>query len=132
MAMFHMAGDSGLFSTRQQLETAGWKQQGNRYEMGQQEVLPLMEAKMFHLFDHRFGTYEGATQANYNKGFLPHFGDADHQDAARLTLPDYWIASTEVDARLVGRWSQSWLLGWRDTTRQTFRMLASRYENRPS
>ena len=52
MAMFHMANDSGLF----QHQRRG-------------DVLPLYEAKMVHHFDHRFGTYEGQTEAQANHGY---------------------------------------------------------------
>ena len=30
--MFHMANDSGLFRTRADLASAGWKHEGNRFE----------------------------------------------------------------------------------------------------
>lgn len=59
MAMFHMASDSGLFRTRSELASAGWTLEGNRFAKNGDVMLPLYEAKMVHLFDHRFGTYEG-------------------------------------------------------------------------
>ena len=34
-------------------------------------MLPLYEAKMINHFDSRFSTYDGATQAQMNKGTLP-------------------------------------------------------------
>ncbi|TAK32493.1 MAG: SAM-dependent DNA methyltransferase, partial [Myxococcaceae bacterium] len=119
MRLFDMANDSGLFRSRAELEAAGWTLDRNHFRRGEEEMLPLFEAKMAHLFDHRFGTYEGATQAHYNKGFLPRFTDGDHQDRNRLVLPDSWVESKEVNARLEGRDARDWFLGWRDITRRT-------------
>ncbi len=53
MRMFHMANDSHLF-----------RAPGDG-------LLPLYEAKMMWQFDHRFTTYEGATQEQINVGILP-------------------------------------------------------------
>lgn len=117
MAMFHMANDSGLFRSRAELESRGNRFVGNRLEGREGIFLPLIEAKMLHQYDHRFGTYEGATQANLNKGFLPRFDSNAHNDPHRLVLPEYWVHSAEVEQRLAESWNRSWLLGWRDITR---------------
>lgn len=119
MAMLHMANDSGLFHTRADLDRDGWTLEGNRFRRGDAEMLPLVEAKMTHLFDHRFGTYEGQTEAQSNQGKLPEFDDAAHGDAHRLTLPDYWVDGAEVADRLDEKWSRGWFLGWRDICRST-------------
>lgn len=114
MAMFHMANDSGLFRTREQLLLHGAEQQGNIFELDGHRWLPLVEAKMVHHYDHRFGTYEGLTQAGANQGKLPEFTDADHADPNRFTLPEYWVNEREVRAKLLGRWDRGWVMGWRD------------------
>ncbi len=117
--LFNMASDSGLFRDRATLEARGNRLNGNRFYGPDGEQLPLIEAKMVHLFDHRFGTYESATQVHYNKGFLPRFTDEDHQRADRLALPDCWVAAAEVDARIHDGIAHGWFLGWRDITRRT-------------
>ena len=50
--MLHMANDSGLFRTREQLEADGWTLDGNIFRRGEETYLPLYEAKMVHHFDH--------------------------------------------------------------------------------
>jgi hypothetical protein len=115
MSMLHMTSDSGLFRTAMELEAAGWTRDGNQYVLERKRMLPLLEAKMVHQFDHRFATYDGATQANLNKGTLPQTTDAQHSDADFQSTPQYWVAEAEVEARL-GRWERDWLLGWRDIT----------------
>jgi hypothetical protein len=119
MAMLHMANDSGLFRTRAELESAGWKRAGNRYLLDKRGMLPLVEAKMVHHFDHRFGTYEGQSEAQSNQGKLPELDEAAHANPELLTLPNYWVDESEVEARLEGRWERGWLLGWRDICRST-------------
>lgn len=119
MRMLDMANDSNLFRTQKELVAAGWQRKGNRYLLEGRELLPLIEAKMVHLFDHRYGTYEGATQAHYNKGFLPHLTDEDHADPSLLTRSDVWVPASEVESRLDKHWQRQWLLGWRDICRRT-------------
>jgi len=119
MAMLHMANDSGLFRTREQLEADGWILDGNLFRRGDRTYLPLYEAKMVHHFDHRFGTYEGQTDSQSNQGKLPEFNDTQHAEPDRLSLPWYWVPAEEVEGRLAGRWDRQWLLGWRDICRNT-------------
>jgi hypothetical protein len=77
--MFHMSNDSGRFRTSAQLEADRYRLGGNIFVGAQDQYLPLFEAKMLHQFDHRFSTYEGATQKQLNVGILPQptLGPAD-------------------------------------------------------
>jgi len=117
--MLDMANDSGLFRTREQLDAEGWGFSGNCYAKKNELMLPLYEAKMVHHFDHRFGTYDGQTQAQANKGFLPYLTPEDH--AKPLLLPEsrYWVDVQHVEAKLDERWSPPWFLGWRDVCRNS-------------
>ncbi|RUT03653.1 hypothetical protein DSM106972_052920 [Dulcicalothrix desertica PCC 7102] len=102
MRMFDMANDSGLFKN----------------EPGD-NLVPLYEAKMFHQFDYRYSTYEGATQANLNAGILPQLGDEIKQNTNLTIKPRYWVKRTEVENRLSDKWNKSWLLSFRDVTNST-------------
>lgn len=117
--MLHMADDSPLFRTRGQLDVDGWELVGNAFVLGGERMLPLYEAKMVHQYDHRYGTYEGQTQAGVNKGFVPQFDVHQHADPNLVPLPRYWVAESEVEARLEGRLGRGWLLGWRDICRNS-------------
>jgi hypothetical protein len=110
--IFNMASDSGLFRTREMLESEG---SGGRAE----RMLPLYEAKMIHHYDHRLGTYEGQTAAQANMGTLPRLTPEQHADPERVVLPRYWVAESEVEKRLGDRWGKGWLLGWRDIARSS-------------
>lgn len=96
--MFHMANDSHLFRTREQLMAEGWELKGNTFNRGEEMFLPLYEGKMFWHFDHRFGTHEGQTQAQANQGKLPELTEAQHADPYLFSLPRYWVNSANVSA----------------------------------
>jgi hypothetical protein len=119
MRMLDMANDSGLFKSRAELEAAGARLDGNRFFAGDGEYLPLIEAKMVHHFDHRFGTYEGQSESQENQGKLPELDDAAHADPDRLPHSYYWVADAEVIERLADSWQRGWFLGWRDICRST-------------
>jgi hypothetical protein len=116
LTMFHMANDSGMFRTAGELASAGWVIDVSRFVKDGRVMLPLCEAKMFHLYDHRFGTYAGQTEAQARQGKLPELDDAAHQNPNAASVPRYWVAESEVQDRLSERWDRDWLLGWRDIT----------------
>ena len=117
LRMFDMTNDSGLFRTRAELASAGWRMEADRFEKDEMVVLPLYEAKMLHHFDHRFGTYEAQSEAQANRGKLPELDHVAHADPGRVTLSRYWVLENEVAARLDDTWDRHWLLGWRDVAR---------------
>ena len=117
LSMFHMANDSGLFSTRADLASAGWRLDARRFEQDGDVMLPLYEGKMVHQFDHRFGTYEAQSEAQANQGKLPELDHVAHADPGRVTLPRYWVPEDEVGVRLDEIWDRNWLLGWRKIAR---------------
>ncbi|MEV5704498.1 N-6 DNA methylase [Actinoallomurus sp. NPDC052274] len=119
MRMFDMANDSGLFHTREELESAGWTFRGNCFIRYGETMLPLYEAKMVYHFDHRLGTYEGQTRAQANMGTLPRLTLTQKRDPYFRILSRYWVAEAEVRERLKDSWPHGWLLGWRDVARST-------------
>ncbi|MBU1701757.1 MAG: SAM-dependent methyltransferase [Candidatus Eisenbacteria bacterium] len=116
--MFHMSNDSGLFRTRDELEGAGFKLKGNIFARGKERYLPLYEAKMIHHFNHRFGDYADLPEDSKSTQ-LPDVPLARLQDPNYAPMPRYWVAETEVEQRLAGKWDRGWLLGWRDICRST-------------
>ncbi|MFJ4424171.1 Eco57I restriction-modification methylase domain-containing protein [Streptomyces bobili] len=142
MTMFHMSNDSHLFrpaaqnnETLADLLKSGWTFEGNVLVHGKERLLPLYEAKMLHHYDHRFSTYENATEKQLAVGTLPRFTMDQHQDHSAVPLPRYWVPEQdaptgEVDkngkpvmesgvrSRLAAKgWDREWLLGWRNIGR---------------
>lgn len=119
LRMFDMATDAESFRTREQLESDGWKLRGNIFTRAGERLLPLVEAKMIHHYDHRYGTYEGQTEAQANMGTLPRLTPEAKRDPAHVTLPRYWVEELKVVERLLDRDENGWLLGWRDICRSS-------------
>jgi hypothetical protein len=76
-----------------------------RTECTSADDLPLLEGKHIHQFNHK---YAG--------------GDTDSDKSMRTPseLPfrtRYWIAKAEIEQRIAGRWTHSWVIGWRSISR---------------
>ena len=112
--LFNMTSDSDVFRTADELTKLGAVLDGNVWINREERFLPLYEGKMVHLFDHRFGTYTGQTQAQANKGFLPYLSDDEHNVPSYLVQPRYWVSEAEVRGQM--RADADWLLGFRDVT----------------
>jgi hypothetical protein len=76
---------------------------------------PMYEAKMIYQFDHRYGTYEGATQAQLNVGSLPRPQHQQKQAYSFRVRPRYVVDLKEIKDRLP-EWRYNWLFGYRDIT----------------
>jgi len=113
LRMFDMSNDSGLFHTREQLEAQGFALSGNRFLRGEEAYLPLYEAKMFHQFDHRFGSYRPAQIRTAAKVISP--TAAQYATPARVAQPWYWVAEKDTEERLQRR--RGWLLAFRNVAR---------------
>ena len=113
--MLHMADDSGLFRTRGDLVSAGWRRESDRFEMEGKIMLPMYEAKMIYQYNHRNGTFEGAPSGK-RPHRLPSPSDTQLADPKYVSLPFYWVADEETSAWFDGVWDRGWLLGWRDVT----------------
>ena len=101
MRMFDMSNDSGFFKTREELEAAGFKLEGSSFvERAGTRYLPLYEAKLFHQYDHRFATFEDASQADRKRGNARTVEPAEKADPAGVIIPRYWVPEKEVRDRL--------------------------------
>jgi predicted AAA+ superfamily ATPase len=63
-------------------------------------AMPLYEAKMLHQFDHRFSTYEGATEQQLNVGILPQPSSIQKRDPNFVVQPRYWVEQGIVDSAI--------------------------------
>lgn len=117
--MFHMSDDSALFAMRDSLPDAQFE--GNYLIKTGIAYVPLYEAKMIHIFDHRFGTYLGQTESQANQGSLPDSTPAEYLDPCWLPHPRYWVPAENVEKHVSVRWKwpHGWLLGWRDISRNS-------------
>jgi hypothetical protein len=116
--LFHMANDSGLFSTADDLEELGAEFDGWLWTRDDQRWLPLYEGKLLSHWDHRAATYANATEAQLRMQTLPRVRDEEHDDPDLEALARYWLAEADVAMALNARWDRGWILGWRNITGQ--------------
>lgn len=118
--LFNMASASGLFRTREHLEGEGWVLEGNVFTRGEDQLLPLYEAKMIHHFDHRWATYDGEETRELST--------VEKADPNCAVLPRYWVSDGDVQEQLERRdregnviwtWDSQWFLGWRRISNTT-------------
>lgn len=121
MSMFHMANDSGLFRTRDVLESEGWELSGSHFRRDGNTYLPLYEAKMTSLYDHRHGNVVGSDDLASLSG-IPAVATTDeqHGDPAFCAMPRYWVSESEVRAAVEGNeWPHRYFIVFRDLARST-------------
>lgn len=114
LAMFHMSNDSHLFKTRDQFD--GFSLIGNRFLSVGEEYMPLYEAKMIQIYNHRHGDFNDS-QNGERAHILPTIPTERLRDSSYLTMPYYWVPSSEVNKLLDEKsWRADWLIGWREVT----------------
>ena len=99
--MFNMTSASHLFRTREQLEEAGWRLEGNTFIRRDERYLPLYEAKLFHQYDHRFATFDDVDEQALAGGNARNITESEKADPTNVVLPRYWVPEEEVSKRVV-------------------------------
>jgi hypothetical protein len=117
--LFNMASDSELFRTESDLEAEGAKFDGWAWSRGDQRWLPLYEAKMLSHWNHRFSTYQGATQAQLNVASLPRLTLDQLDDPGVEPIARYWVSEKETARAILHGSDRDWFLGFRRLTRSS-------------
>jgi len=105
--MFHQSGDAGLFRTADQLKAAGFKRDGLLWKKRKQVFVPLYEAKMIQMFDHRAASVIVDESKWMRQGQTDETSLVQHQNPEFSVEPRWWV--NQDDVRLA--------IGERDTTR---------------
>lgn len=114
--LFDMSNDSHLFRTVGELEEQGAQCVGNNWLLGSEEYVPLFEAKMIYIYNHRHGDFRGFASGE-RPHRLPSMTLDSLNDPNYVSWPCYWVLKSEVTTRLEAKgWERGWLLGWRDVT----------------
>lgn len=117
--MFDMTNDSNLFRRGSELEKDGfWLGPGNVYTKGDIQFLPLYEGKMVQMYDHR----AASVVVNPDNLFRPAQPEpvtlAQHADVAFTPTFQFWVAGSDVAARL-GQHKAAWHIAFKDVTSPT-------------
>ncbi|MFE8013063.1 Eco57I restriction-modification methylase domain-containing protein [Streptomyces antibioticus] len=135
--LFNMSHDAHLFrpsaaagETLASMLTDGWQFDDNVLVQGKERLLPLYEAKMLHHYNHRWATYT-------REGEIRDLTLAETKDPDAVAYPRYWAAEQQIPTGAVDkngdqvkadgvsqrlanrRWTQGWLVTWRDICRAT-------------
>ena len=115
MRMFDMANDSDKFIDHEMISDRIVSRNGAKAILADgTEVYPLYEGKMIWHYDHRYGTYEGQSEKQANKGVLPRVDEAGHTNPDYQIQPRYWLSKSIVDISVQGKLKRDWFIGWRD------------------
>jgi hypothetical protein len=115
--MFDMADSSSRFHTAAELLSKEYQREGLIWVDPQDPLnrfVPLYEAKMISLFDHRASSY-AARGAERGYRVLPETSAEDHADPDFEIEPFYWVSLDDFKHRVSAiPWSHPWLMGWKD------------------
>lgn len=118
--MVDMTNDSDLFSdnTLENLQAEGLElDEFNIFVGDKEQYYPLLEAKLFNQYDHRFSTFEGI---NEEKKFGRRAGtnkpSADRKsDMSFEILPRYWMRDSDFQDKLSEiDWDKEWVFAFRN------------------
>jgi hypothetical protein len=115
--MFHMANDSGLFRTRQELEEkeGAYPTGGNVFGSASGDWVPLYEGKMVQAFNHR------AASVIINPKNLARPGQPDPSEIAQLKEPSFQPKPRYYVSESLMRWfgKYDWSIAFKDITSPT-------------
>ena len=111
--MFHQTNDAELFREAETLKNDGCKLRGNRWVKGEQVFLPLYEAKMVQMYDHRAADVVTDTANWVRQGQTETTSLVQHANPEHLATPRFWIDAEHVELPAWGS------LGFKDITSPT-------------
>ena len=115
--MFHMANDSNLFRTREELENreGAWAAGGNRFDSPKGTWVPLYEGKMVQAFDHRAADVAINEDNLFRPGQQEAVETAEKGNPGRLPRSRYYVK----DDPERWRWGDDWIIAFKDITAAT-------------
>jgi len=116
--MFDQTNDAELFHTSEQLKADGYKRDGLIWKKGKKIFLPLYEAKMFRLYDHRFGSVYIKDENWLNQGQTVETNLVEYQNPEFSVLPRWWVPEKEISEKIDLKNTPA-LLAFRNVTRAT-------------
>jgi hypothetical protein len=116
--MFHQTNDAELFKDAGELKKAGFKLDGNIWKKGKQIFLPLYEAKMVQIYDHRAAGVVVNAENWMRQGQTDETSAVQHQNPEFTVEPRWWVDSKNI-INVLGDQSQSAYISYKDVTSAT-------------
>jgi len=116
--MFHQTNDAELFHTAEQLKKDGFKLFGPNWKKGKKVFLPLYEAKMIQMFDHRAASVIVDESKWFRQGQTDTTSLVSHQNPEFFVEPRWWASQEVIDTDL-GKPIPPALLAFKNVTSPT-------------
>ena len=116
--MFHQTNDAEKFRTRDELEKKRFKLEGNHWRKGKTTYLPLYEAKMVQMYDHRAAGVVVDEENWMRQGQTTPSSLVAHQNPEFSVQPRWWVEEDNV-VDPVQRSTPGWFTGFKDITSPT-------------
>jgi hypothetical protein len=116
--MFDQTNDAELFRTAEQLKADGFKRDGGVWRKRKALYLPLYEAKMAQIYDHRAASVITKDTNWMRQGQTDATSLVQHQNPEFTVEPRWWVDSKEV-VRVVGKELTGGFLAFKDITSPT-------------
>ncbi len=118
--MFHQTNDAELFINAEKLKEKKFRRVGNRWIKGKSTYLPLYEAKMVQMYDHRAASIRIDPSNWMRQGQTIPASLVEHQNPEFVPEPRWWVNSAEIPPS-VSRTMQRGILSYKDITSPTNR-----------
>ena len=116
--MFHQTNDAELFYEAEKLKNMGYKQHGAIWKKGEKVFLPLYEAKMIQMYDHRAAKVVSKAENWMRQGQTIATTDVQHQNPEYFAAPRWWVDSKEVEHSYSNH-NDNYFIGFKDITSTT-------------
>ncbi len=116
--MFHQTNDAELFKYAEELKKDGFKLSGNIWKKGKKTFLPLYEAKMIQMYDHRAAGVIVNKENWFRQGQPDETSLVQHQNTEFSVIPRWW-SDKEVIEKTLGESIPPALLAFKNVTSPT-------------
>jgi len=116
--MFHQSGDAELFHTADRLKAEKFKRDGTNWKNGKQIFLPLYEAKMIQMYDHRAASVVVDESNWMRQGQTDETSLVQHQNPEFTVEPRWWVNEADVH-RVLGDRDTAKTIAFKNVTSPT-------------
>jgi len=118
MRMFDQTNDAELFVSAEQLLKKKYKRVSNYWKKGKTTYLPLYEAKMIQMYDHRAASVIIDSKNWMRQGQPRGTTQAEHKNAEYNPEPRWWVDSSDVSTAIKDR-NRKVFIAYKDVTSPT-------------
>jgi hypothetical protein len=118
LRMFDQSSDAELFHTAEQLKSDGFKRDGSNWKKGKTVFLPLYEAKMIQMFDHRAASVIVDESNWMRQGQTDESSLVLHQNPEFAVEPRWWVNEADVN-RVLGNRDTTKIIAFKNVTSPT-------------